>query len=788
MKKSILIVSFLLFSFLMPAQGLKMETADLRLGLSEKGQLLEIVDPLTGINYLASGVPAPLLQLKISDSWEEPSKANYGKNPGLLLLYFKTAGITAGVKVEQKRTHLVFELVSLSKGKPVDAVCWGPFPTTISETIGEVIGVVRNGSYAIGLQALNTKTLGGVYSNEEGADFTRGTAAIARPYGSSLQAYSLDRSRSRRVDVWNGQYPEMPVKPIPGETTLGSRIALFACREEQVLERIGTIELAENLPHPMIGDRWVKQSPETGRAYMISDFNEENIDEMLGYVQKAGLMSLYHEGPFLSWGHFKLNEAMFPNGVAGLHACVEKAAALNLRIGVHTLTSFINTNDPYVSPVPDKRLAATGSSVLTRACSASDSLVEVASGTYFSKLEYSTLHAVRIGEEIIRFREVSSEKPYRLIDCQRGAFGTKAVSHAENVEVFMLLDYPYQTLFPDFELQQEIAGNLARFFNETGVSQLDFDGHEGCHATGQGDYAMQAFAEKVFRETHHTLVNGTSRSSHFYWHICHYWNWGEPWYGGFRESQGDYRLDNQPLLERNYMPNMLGWFLLSPNTTVADIDWMMARAAGYKAGFALVASYKSLKKNPHTDELLNLIKRWQDASRSNVFSPEIKAKLKNPANDFHLEKDARGWLLYPFHKQQFEHVRQVLQPGQPVFSEWKFTNQDPDQPLKFLLLAGGTNSTVLDPWIELDGFARINLPGEFKSGYSIACDGSTIALYNEKGSFVRFLGKTGSIPQLRTGNHVIRMDCTYPDDADPSIRLVIRTMGDPTIIPAAGTD
>jgi hypothetical protein len=45
-------------------------------------------------------------------------------------------------------------------------ILWGPYPTTIRDTIGEVVGVVRNKDFAIGIQALNIKTLGGYPSAE----------------------------------------------------------------------------------------------------------------------------------------------------------------------------------------------------------------------------------------------------------------------------------------------------------------------------------------------------------------------------------------------------------------------------------------------------------------------------------------------------------------------------------------------------------------------------------------------------------------------------------------------
>ncbi|QIL41348.1 hypothetical protein G7074_20025 [Pedobacter sp. HDW13] len=783
MKKTLLINFVLLLYFVSSqAQSIQLKTDDLGLNISSSGQITAMLNPKTGKNYLAAGVKAPLLKIQTGEQWEEPEQAAFNPKSGTITLTFAASKVSADVKISQKKTHLVFELIRLSAKDKVNAVIWGPYPTVIAKTIGEVVGVVRDGSYAIGLQALNVKTLGGVLNNAEGADYSRGSVAVSQPYGSSLQAFSLDRSKDRKHTVWN-QYPNMPVKAIANETTVGSKIALFGSPENEVLTRIGAIELAEGLPHPLINGVWHKQSPETGRAYMISDFDESNIDSMLNYTQQAGLMSLYQEGPFQSWGHFILNPTAFPHGNAGMKACVDKASKKGIRIGVHTLSNFVNTNDPYVTPMPDKRLALTGSSILTEEIAPTATEITVESNEYFKNIKPSTLHAVVIGDEIIRFREVTATAPYKLLDCQRGAYGTKATAHVRGTAIGMMMDYPYNTLFTSFNLQQEIAGNLGRFFNETGISQMDFDGHEGCLSAGEGDYGMQAFAEKVFKDTKHTLVNGTSRSSHYYWHICHYWNWGEPWYGGFRESQGDYRLENQPFLERNYMPNMLGWFLLSSTTTAEDIEWMMARAAGYHAGFALVARYKSLQKNPNTSQLLALIKLWQEAYRKNIFSADQLSRLKNPENDFHLEQNNQGWKLYPFKKIKFEHTKQLLQPGQPTFSEWQFTNSNAEQPLNFTLTFTGKEGVIRNPWLELDGYFKLELPGEFEAGTSIVCNGTTVKVYNSKGGFKKEITLKQPVPALKTGKHTIKFDCGFTDESEIINRFIIKTISNAEVIP-----
>ena len=61
---------------------------------------------------------------------------------------------------------------------------------------------MRNEHYAIGLQGLNVKTLGGFLLNEEGYDPSRSQTAKPAEWGSTLQAYSLDRSRKKQKNEW----------------------------------------------------------------------------------------------------------------------------------------------------------------------------------------------------------------------------------------------------------------------------------------------------------------------------------------------------------------------------------------------------------------------------------------------------------------------------------------------------------------------------------------------------------------------------------------------------------
>lgn len=709
-----------------------------------------------------------------------PNSATFDNRKKILTLQFAEKGVTIDVRVTVKSTHIVFAMVRAMPAEKIDAIIWGPIHNTISKTVGEVIGVVRDGETAIGIQVLNPKTMGGDFSNSEGAAWSRGEAAVKKPWGSQLQAYSINRDRLRFVDAWNGQFKQMPVSPIKGETVVGSSIAFFLCKEQETLDRLEQIELAEGLPHPMVKGVWFKRSPYYGKSYLISNFGEADVDEMIAYTKRAGLISLYHEGPFQSWGHFILDSSQFPHGREGLKRAADKAHAAGLFFGIHTLSNFINTNDPYVTPIPDQRLVATGYSTVVRATDDHQTSIEVASPQYFNQIEGNSLKTVRIGKELIRYKSVSSQPPYMLEDCQRGAFGTLRSSHAVGDSVAKLFDHPYMVFFPNIELQHEIAGNIASLMNETGVDHLDFDGHEGGNATGQGDYGVEMLSKVVFDKVKHDMIAGTSNSKTFYWHIGSYYNWGEPWYGGFKESMQQYRIDNQGLFDRNFMPHMLGWYLLAEGTTLSEMEWMLSRAAGYQAGFAMVARPKALRNNPQSGVLLDAIREWEQARTGGAFTGEQKEMLKDPRKEFHLEKISEGrWALHHYEMSgSFIAQKKELQPGEPTHTRWEYKQQWTSQPLQFRMSASGTQGIIKNIRLQLDGYREILLPYQMKAGESLVADGTNmIRHYDDKGKPKAVYTLPLAMPVLGEGLHTILADAEFSGETLPELQVQFKGMG-----------
>ncbi len=518
---------------------------------------------------------------------------------------------------------------------------------------------------------------------------------------------------------------------------------------------------------------------------MIADFSEDTMDEMLESVRRANLAGLYHGDPFKSWGHYEPHPRHFPNGVRGLKECVEKAKALNLRVGVHTLTNFIHPTDPYASPAPDHRLAKTGVSLLTRPITADEKEIPVASPEYFDNDDANWMRTVVIGQELIRYRAVSENEPWLLLDCRRGSFRTKAAAHDQGAEVGKLLDHPYKVFFPNLELQREIAVNLATLFNETGLNQMDFDGHEGALASGQGSYAIDLFAKDFYDNLDHVVFNGTSLMSHYYWHINTYCNWGEPWYGGFRESMQQYRIDNQEYLSRNFLPNMLGWYLLTETTHVSDMEWMLARAAGYNAGFALATSIAALRKNPNAAIILDAIREWEAARMGGAFSEEQRDQMKDGRNEFHLEKAAEGaWNLYPFHaSEEFIHQQTLLQPGEPTASTWEVENTGEAQEMQVKLSVDGEEGAIVNPTFEVDDFATWTIPVTLQAGQTLLCEGlATARIFDEKGNQTAVAEADDPPPHLAPGIGEIAFDCTFEGTSPPRVTVTFKFMGAPELV------
>ena len=539
--------------------------------------------------------------------------------------------------------------------------------------------------------------------------------------------------------------------------------------------------MAEGLPHPLLDGVWGKVAPEATASYLIIDFGEDNLDQALRLTRQAGLRYLYHGGPFRTWGHFELQPKQFPQGWPSLKRCVDRAREQGVRLGVHTLSNFITPNDAYVTPVPDPRLARVGASKLSGPLDATQGEIAVQEGIWFNQMKNNTLKTVMVGQELIRYGAVSAGPPWRLLDCQRGAWGTKASAHAEGDTIGKLMDHGYRVFLTDADLSQEVARRLADLFNETGLRQISFDGLEGNWSTGMGQYGRtlftQAWYDRLAPALRGRVINDASNPGHFNWHIYTRMNWGEPWYAGFRESQTQYRLQNQKYYRRNLMPSMLGWFQMGVATSLEDAEWLLARAAGFDAGFCLVTSPETARKNGVGETILKAIQQWEAARMAGAFPENAKPSLQDIRQEFHLEAAAEeGWDLWPVYSLKLNHER-MEQPGMPTATAASLDNPHARQALQFILQAAG--KTQADSLLlEIEGKEALALGQPLAAGEILKYTGGAEAIrYDENWNRLGAVPVDPSRMQVPPGKSQITVGCRFSGGDKPALKCEFRTVG-----------
>ncbi|MFA5814275.1 MAG: hypothetical protein WC865_01455 [Bacteroidales bacterium] len=795
----------------------KFETTYFKVGIDNKGFVTSFADKKTSEEYLPKGESAPLLTLFKDSSYVKPSSVEYSLPEKKITLKYPN-GSLAIIGVDSKNDYLRFELLSLEPRNGVEAIVWGPYPTVINEKIGETICVVRDQKFSIGLQALNINTIEGVPESDDDAggggvieplpgqqlpdslrdrigqkvevdvnvtgdmpEFVRlyrGSAAVKKPYGSELRLFARDRRIPRTVQSWQGKSSSLQyVEPIDVDF-VGSAIAMFGCPEPLTLDIIEKIELGEGLPHPMLNGVWLKRSKFPGEAYLL---NEGDPAKSIKYAKECGF-KLIHIGDFFqSWGHFGLSTKRFPKGAEDIRKATEAARIEGISLGVHTLTMFTTKNDLYVTPVPSDGLCKTGSSVLTKDIGQEDDIIYIKDPVYFKNSGYT--HTVKIGKELVNYRKVSEDEPWRLMDCKRGQYGTAANSHNSGTAIDKLTNDSYSGFFPDINLQDAYAKRLAEVCNETGVDLMDFDGYGGGSPTGHGSYGAARFIDLWYKNIDRYRLTCGAGTFHYYWHIYAFMNWGEPWYNALRESQVNYRIENQRYFDRNLMPGMLGWFTLNPEFRPEEIEWIQTRSAAFNAGYLLRVDER-IEKNGYKDLLFEAIREWQKARRANAFTPEQRERMKDPKNEFHLEKAGENtWKLYPVKLSRgFEHKFREVQTGEPAATKFVVNNPYHDQPLQFYITVRESDKNltagVSKIQFKINNYQSLNLSVPLKAGDRVCCDGQKVYLCDNTWNKLSVIS-TDKVPVCESGDIEIMVTGEFSGHNPPKLELEFKSVGNP---------
>ena len=184
-----------------------------KIEIDQTGFISGLLDAETNINYDPYGTRSPILGIVDNGRLCIPITFKPLDNTKFQLGFDQTeTGVV--LEIVQHPTHISFYIKEIDNDEELEAIIWGPYPTEIGEIIGENIGVVRNSDFAIGIQSLNPRTTAGKLDNIQGRTSYHGTAADSAEFGSTLQAFAIDRTKDRTKSTWERWENTQPGDPL----------------------------------------------------------------------------------------------------------------------------------------------------------------------------------------------------------------------------------------------------------------------------------------------------------------------------------------------------------------------------------------------------------------------------------------------------------------------------------------------------------------------------------------------------------------------------------------------
>ena len=120
------------------------ESDELVVTLDDVGRVASLMDRAQQVQYAASGQNSPLLQVYLDGTFHSPLTASWDEKRKQITLRYVDAQVV--VATACKGTHITLEIVEATPPDRIERVQWGPIATSIKKNVGEVVGVVANGT------------------------------------------------------------------------------------------------------------------------------------------------------------------------------------------------------------------------------------------------------------------------------------------------------------------------------------------------------------------------------------------------------------------------------------------------------------------------------------------------------------------------------------------------------------------------------------------------------------------------------------------------------------------
>ena len=580
------------------------------------------------------------------------------------------------VRVRCAKRYLCFEIQAVD-GPAVEEVSLLNLVLKTDEA-NATSGVASDAEYAVALRALDLQTLGTVGG---------------RPAWLSAAASRRHGLVGAKVGLAVGAVAEI----------------------RQVLKEMLEDERATRSP---LGGPWALDAERNRGSYVFADVSEKNVDDWIALAKLGGIQQIHFIGWEQTLGHYAPRKDVFPHGLAGMKAAVDKIHAAGLKAGMHTLTGAISPGDPWASPVPDPRLAKDAAFMLAASIDGKSAAVRTTEkpGDLDTIWAYGGRgNVLRVGDELIQYDAIARTPPYGFTGCRRGAFGTKVRPHERGTPVHHLF-VRYQTFQPDEDstLVDDVAAAIARVFNTCEFDMIYQDGSEGM----AGDwYGMARMREAIFKKLGRDALVEASAWGHYEWAFhSRFGAWDHPNWGLKRFVDAHCRA-NEDFRRTALLPGQLGWWVIfgpdreHPAETPDEFEYLCCKSLAYDTP----TSYEGVSvggepANARQNEYMAMLGRYERLRLAGRCPAALREKLKTEQADFHLVEADDGSAEF----MATDYLPHKVTGQADGSDSWTVGNRHAAQPLKLKIDA----LYSVEPYDAPAGrvLADFAAPGEFVAG------------------------------------------------------------------------
>jgi len=430
--------------------------------------------------------------------------------------------------------------------------------------------------------------------------------------------------------------------------------ALIVAHPDELLNSIETLEVDYDLPNGVKSRR----DPQINRsAYWVSGLNPDNVDEHIEYAKKGGfsMMLIYYPSLFKSYGYGLCGDydylPCYPNGAADVKVMLDKIKANGITPGIHFLQTHIGLKSRYCTPVMDHRIRLIQHFTLAKGIGTDDTTIYVEQNP-----EGTVMHERRrylnFEGEVIYYEGYTTEYPYCFTGCKRGANDTIIRSHDKGTigGILDISEYGASSAYVDLksDLMDEVADKLGEAYN-AGFEFIYYDGSEGANEPYEIYIPLAQYIVWSKLDKKPIYCEGAAKA-HFSWHFVSGGNAFDVFpMNIFKAMIAKFPVEEAPRMAQDFTRLNFGWWSYN-NETMPDIyEYGTSRAAAWDCPVTMMQNMTAFKSNKRTDDVLEVMRRWEIVRKNGFLTQERKDMLKNPDQEHTLLINETGdYELVPY--------------------------------------------------------------------------------------------------------------------------------------------